>query len=311
MFPFLEKTRTRSDVRCKICLSEFTLFYKGITGIKRHMKSARHQKALRLQESGESSSIAETNDVKTENHIEMAVDAMTDEEHYKIIVQKQPVVLLERLPPSGIPKAIKSIVKTKLTERPLKKKSKKSTGKKKAIKTTKKVEDHKIWECYKCQFRSKRLKYLNVHMREHNEACPNECLCGMFFSAEQYSRHLCRGDVIQCEYCVETCTSTVSLLKHLEAHGTAVLMSKCPHQRCNGLFPMKALLKWHTSIHDSVAFKPHICDICNRGFAKRYNLKEHRTTHFDDKRNYSTLFASIHFAAVLNSFSSHINSIFV
>lgn len=46
MYPFLVKTKSDSDVHCNLCYGDFTVVYQGITSIKIHIESKKHQKAL-------------------------------------------------------------------------------------------------------------------------------------------------------------------------------------------------------------------------------------------------------------------------
>lgn len=146
----------------------------------------------------------------------------------------------------------------------------------------------KQWECYKCKLKVKTSRVLYAHLKEHNDATPNECICGMFFSTQQLYRHLCAGNSVQCEYCPETFGATCDILRHLgEAHKAEVVMSRCTEPRCNKLFAMKILLDWHIEFHRDKD-KAMMCEECGETFWTNYCYSVHMMKHSDERPHQCT-----------------------
>lgn len=197
------------------------------------------------------------------------------------------ILLTPSLTPSPSPSSTSenqsSETSEKLTENPKRPNGKHTNG------LTHERQIAKKWECHKCKLRLERLKTLQAHIKEHNDATPNECtVCNMFFSNSTFNRHLCKGESIECEYCNEQCSSIVDLLKHLERHEKQIIVNKCP--RCPRLFSMKKLAEWHLN-HGHEIRLGFSCDICDKQFSKFSFLTAHKKTH-TNKRS-KTIFMSV------------------
>lgn len=141
---------------------------------------------------------------------------------------------------------------------------------------------NRLFECFLCKAKLKSYKDTRVHLKRHDDATPFKCkVCAMSFSAMQLERHLCRGQSVQCVYCLAPFETTLSLLDHLECHKEQHNLHKCTE--CSKLFPMVFLLDCHQEQHKQVE-KPYVCHICNRGFRVNFLLRKHISTHSDERR---------------------------
>lgn len=61
-YPFLERGSTASDVRCTVCLSEFSIAHRGKADIEKHLQAMKHKRALKMFQKSESTAT----DKKTE-----------------------------------------------------------------------------------------------------------------------------------------------------------------------------------------------------------------------------------------------------
>lgn len=115
-------------------------------------------------------------------------------------------------------------------------------------------------------------------MKEHNVATPNECrLCGMFFSASRFNKHLCKGKSVQCEHCAsESFNTTSSLLQHLELHKNECLMKRC--DKCPSLFSTNWELECHSQTHQVISTR-HVCKICGASYKTSSGLLYHKVSH--------------------------------
>lgn len=144
---------------------------------------------------------------------------------------------------------------------------------------------HRLFECFMCKAKLKSFVDMRQHLKQHNEATPFSCkVCSMHFSAEQYERHLCHGESVQCDYCTESFRTTTSLLEHLESHTGHHKLFKC--QDCSKIFPMVFLLDCHRARQHRVIERPYTCRICMRTFRLANSLTKHRATHSDERREW-------------------------
>lgn len=141
---------------------------------------------------------------------------------------------------------------------------------------------NRLFECFLCKAKLKSYKDTRAHLKRHNEATPFKCkICAMNFSATQFERHLCKGQSVQCVYCIESFETTVSLMEHLECHKEQHKLHKCAD--CSKLFPMVFLLECHQVQHRQIE-RSYVCHICNRGFRVNFLLTKHLSTHSDARR---------------------------
>ncbi|XP_055321082.1 zinc finger protein OZF-like [Sitodiplosis mosellana] len=140
---------------------------------------------------------------------------------------------------------------------------------------------NRLFECFLCKAKLKSYTDTRVHLKRHYEATPFKCkICAMNFSAVQYERHLCRGQSVQCVYCLESFETTINLMDHLECHREQHNLHKCTE--CSKLFPMLWLLECHQVQHRQVE-KPYVCHICFRGFRINFALTKHLSTHSNER----------------------------
>lgn len=53
---------------------------------------------------------------------------------------------------------------------------------------------------------------------------------------------------------------------------------KCAYVGCEKVFPCYAELESHMNVH--MGSRPHVCDICDRGYPSRKGLNAHRSVHY-------------------------------
>lgn len=145
-----------------------------------------------------------------------------------------------------------------------------------------KAKEIKIWRCHKCDITLPSLKHTQLHLKDHNDATPHECsVCGLYFSMQNFNRHLCKGEIILCEYCPQVFDSTAALLEHAKSHENQLIMNKC--LECPKYFAYKTVLDWHAEVHKNM-LNTFFCHICNRGFPMLISLRVHIKTHSKAKR---------------------------
>lgn len=147
--------------------------------------------------------------------------------------------------------------------------------KKKSTVKVKKVG--RLFECYLCKTTLKSFKESRKHLGAHNEATPNVCeICHLRFSAKAWAEHLCKGQIVNCEYCPETFHSTVTLMEHLNCHKDQHNLYKCTE--CPKIYAVLWLLEVHKREHNNME-KIYGCDLCERRFKSNWLLTKHRATH--------------------------------
>lgn len=161
---------------------------------------------------------------------------------------------------------IKSKIKTKIKKQP-------------KAEVQKKIK--KFWECHKCKIKPSLYIDLLAHIKNHAEATSQECIvCGMYFSAKSFKRHLCKGKRVQCEYCPKSFKTTHILLQHLELHKNEHVINRCIY--CKKSYPMKLLMEFHLWHHHTI--KSYRCDFCSFAFDNPTQLQRHRyCTHIAQK----------------------------
>lgn len=150
----------------------------------------------------------------------------------------------------------------------------------------KQIIERKTFECYKCKETfDVELHSLRIHMNKHKIATPNKCtICDMHFSAKNFDRHLCKGKIVQCEYCTESFRSTVSLLQHLDTHKDEIVLNLCNGTCCSKKFKMKSLLEWHSRHQHRV--RPFTCNICKAKFNSKMYVHQHKENIHGNKCKY-------------------------
>lgn len=252
---------------------------------------------MRKEESDKLEMFEEEN---VKNEIKAEHDTDLEMEHFFDVGKEQlyqPVVLLDSLDiGESDPHAnTKSEFSKRTINRPMQYRSLFEPIQKKRTSSRKIMKLGTDWECYKCKSKFEKFNSLKTHMNEHIDATSHRCtICKMYFSKQTLQKHLCRGMSVRCEYCtdsVEEFTTTVDLLKHLDSHGSQLILNKCSVLRCAELLPMKALLEWHMKEHNKFSF---FCGTCSRGFTTAKHLELHEKQHTaSNKCKYIAIFSSL------------------
>lgn len=136
------------------------------------------------------------------------------------------------------------------------------------------------FECYKCKLNFSSLSKVKVHIKEHDSS--TDCrICMKKFTRCEYMQHLCKGTVIDCEYCTNSFKTTVHLIKHINSNHKNHKNYKC--YKCARSFHTKLLLEMHKPSHNQEK-KRFICDICGNRYRTRFQIKEHMEINHTDKR---------------------------
>lgn len=136
------------------------------------------------------------------------------------------------------------------------------------------------YECYICKKSFSALSKVRAHFTTHDNAISCR-ICMKKCTNYEYIQHLCKGHDIQCEYCSQSFTTIPSLIKHININHKDHRHYKC--SKCAKRFQMKILRDIHKPVHGEEE-KNFVCDICNRRFRTRYQIREHIETEHTDRR---------------------------
>lgn len=148
---------------------------------------------------------------------------------------------------------------------------------------------------YKCKFCKRVLslkKYLYFHLKKHKksgflcEYCGTICKSGKKFILHR-KKHLkkCNSqkiDPFKCRNCIKV-FRTKSQLKCHENYCLGLFPYECKSDHCDKKFATVSQLKNHTKLKHDKKFVA-ICSICNIGFVKMADYKNHKITHSTDKK---------------------------
>lgn len=200
----------------------------------------------------------------------------------------EPTVVISGIPESSDIKD--EYVKCGPTEsEPTPKRAKKYAAKQKAVTPKKRTKENKnqTFECYKCKENFTSYWKTSVHLKQHDAEEKFKCtICGArFILSDDFNRHLCQGDSIQCSYCSETFFATIALLNHLDRSHDKKTLFKC--EKCAQFYSMSLLREMHMQQHADIETedtKPFSCNVCGKRFANKYLLRSHEDIHSDKKR---------------------------
>uniref|UniRef100_A0A096NZE5 Zinc finger and BTB domain containing 49 n=2 Tax=Cercopithecinae TaxID=9528 RepID=A0A096NZE5_PAPAN len=161
------------------------------------------------------------------------------------------------------------------------------------------LQSQRQYACELCRKPFKHPSNLELHKRSHTGEKPFECnICGKHFSqAGNLQTHLRRHSGEKpyiCEICGKRLAPS-TLLPILGLYVRPHTPSSGGCARTTGIsqdytsyeapyapwFAASGDVQRHIIIHSGE--KPHLCDICGRGFSNFSNLKEHKKTHTADK----------------------------
>lgn len=211
------------------------------------------------------------------------------------IFMEEPVVTLSYASDNST--AINSLSEEESTAKSKRRRSRRNVNSQYAQRTS---NDEPIteFECYKCKFTFSSLCKVKVHLKE-NDSSANCRICMKQFTRCEFMQHLCKGTVIDCQYCSNSFKTTVNLVKHINTHHKNHKNYKC--YKCARSFHTKLLLEMHKPSHDQEE-KRFICEICGHRYRTRFQIKEHmELTHTDKRCNFTILFfISITFRSIKN-----------
>ncbi|KAF5298443.1 hypothetical protein FQR65_LT01222 [Abscondita terminalis] len=124
-------------------------------------------------------------------------------------------------------------------------------------------ENHRPYQCDKCEKSFPYINSLKCHMLQHSEK--NEKL-------------------YPCEVCNKVFNHPSSLVYHREAEHNNGRRFVC--NKCNKSFKHKQLLQRHQLVHSNE--RPHTCKLCDASFKTRANLLNHMPIHTGEKKYYCT-----------------------
>ena len=150
-----------------------------------------------------------------------------------------------------------------------------TTTKKKNYRKNKKLE--KLYHCTVCDWSCKTLKVLNLHMKQHEK----------WGTAEQCS--VCNELIIGSKDAFEEHFKTHSVLKTTKQMdtkaGETAEMDTLAGETEEMDTPSGETEKMNTPSGETKEKKPHVCEICDRAFRLKPNLKAHVEIHLDEKKH--------------------------
>ena len=151
--------------------------------------------------------------------------------------------------------------------------------KRRCTKSTKSIQTDARDECetFTCDFCRKVLpskRSLNMHIQRHFEM--RKSTIGCFSNGKSKSGARNGGKTFVCDCCGKVLYSKASFWSHKHRH-TSVYKYYC--QICNKGFFSKHELKQHRGKHLSMSEKHHVCNICNKRFHCDRFLKKHKEVH--------------------------------
>lgn len=166
--------------------------------------------------------------------------------------------------------------------------------------TPKRQKPTKKFQCYKCKvFLNSHWRTIH-HLREHDAAAKHKCsVCSeQFMKTNDFNKHICSGNRLQCEYCQENFDATIKLVKHLDENHAEKRFYRCP--KCAHFFAVAILLEHHVSTHplcsrkENEIIKEFVCDICSKPFPKYTLLQQHLFIHSESRRKFFEIENQIH-----------------
>ncbi|KAL8608618.1 hypothetical protein ACOMHN_002848 [Nucella lapillus] len=143
----------------------------------------------------------------------------------------------------------------------------------------------KPYACNVCDRRFVKRIYLKTHMQVHDGTKPFKCdQCSLVFRRSNVlKRHkqIVHDGVklFACKVCAERFSTKEQLVTHNRSHPKKRLAG-CVCEVC-GKHLLTHTLKVHMMTHTGE--RPYVCEVCNRGFIKRYDCEVHMRTHTGEK----------------------------
>lgn len=141
------------------------------------------------------------------------------------------------------------------------------------------IPNDRTFACYQCQIPFRSLGETRHHLNKHHIVTRKiKCtICKIRITHRDFEQHLCFNlQLIQCEYCVLSFTTTLCLMKHLENFHDEKQLYRCEH--CPRFFAMAILKDYHTGQHTIVA-KAFACELCPKRYVSKATLMNHMKTH--------------------------------
>ena len=161
------------------------------------------------------------------------------------------------------------------------------------------TEADKKFKCDQCDhkflFKGKLRDHLKTHLQIRSHKCDN---CAMTFKIKtalnMHQKRVHLGEKPhQCKYCEKSFFNRRNLRRHLagihkDPDGAPIV--KCEH--CDYSTPYPEALKKHSFVHDPNKEKLFKCEQCDKGFLKRYKLRDHIINAHTDQDPYSCSFCT-------------------
>lgn len=141
------------------------------------------------------------------------------------------------------------------------------------------IPDDRTFECYQCRVPFRSLGEVRHHLnKDHIVIRKIKCtICRSRMAPKEFQRHLCFDlQLIQCEYCALSFTTTAYLVEHLENFHDERKLYRCEH--CPRFFAMSILKDYHTRQHTIVS-KAFACELCPKRYISKATLMNHMKTH--------------------------------